>query len=341
MQQPPFGILNINKPAGMTSRRAVNVIQQIVKPAKVGHAGTLDPLATGVLVVCVGRATRLIEQIQSRSKRYRATFLLGRRSDTDDVTGNVSIVVDTPDVVADDITALLPQFTGRIEQVPPAFSAVHVAGQRAYKLARRGKTVELAARPVEVYDIRLIEFTSPALVIDIHCGSGTYVRSIARDLGELLGCGAVMSKLVRTAVGPYAIDASVDPNDVTTDTLPGLLLPPTTAIAHLPQYRCTPSQLDDITCGRPFALPEGTFEVAVPDIGVAGVGTESSERSPQIARSTGGSLRSTPATPSHPEMVNDGDTIVLLTPEGELAALVKYSTSDRMVVAKQVFRGQN
>jgi tRNA pseudouridine55 synthase len=310
MQHPPFGILNLNKPAGMTSRRAVNVIQQIVKPAKVGHAGTLDPLATGVLVVCIGRATRLIEQVQSRSKKYRATFLLGRRSNSDDVTGEVTLVDETPDVALGEITALLPQFTGRIEQVPPDFSAVHVAGKRAYKLARRGKIVELAARPVEVHAISLVEFKSPTLVIDIHCGSGTYVRSIARDLGELLGCGAVMSKLVRTTVGPYAIDDAIDPNDVTTDTLAELLLSPTTAIAHMPQYRCTPPQLEDITCGRPFALPEGTFEVAVP------------------------------ATQSHPEMVNDGDTIALLTPDGNLAALVRYSTSDRRVVSKQVFRGQ-
>jgi tRNA pseudouridine55 synthase len=341
MQQKPFGILNLNKPSSMTSRRAVNVIQRIVKPAKVGHAGTLDPLATGVLVVCIGRATRLIEQVQSRSKQYRATFLLGRRSNTDDVTGEVTLVEETPDVIANDIIALLPQFTGRIEQVPPDFSAVHIEGKRAYKLARRGKTVELAPRPVEVYDISLVEFNSPNVVIDIHCGSGTYVRSIGRDLGELLGCGAVMSQLVRTAVGPYSIDNAVDPNDVTTDTLAESLLSPTTAIAHLPQYRCTPSQLEDITCGRTFQLPDGTFEVAVPDIGVAGVEAESSERSPQIARSTGGSLRSTPATPSRVATVADGDTVVLLTPDGELAALVRYSTSDRMVVAKQVFRGQS
>jgi tRNA pseudouridine55 synthase len=336
MQQKPFGILNLNKPAGMTSRRAVNVIQRIVKPAKVGHAGTLDPLATGVLVVCIGRATRLIEQVQSRSKRYRATFLLGRRSNTDDVTGEVTLVDETPDIAAADISALLPQFSGRIEQVPPDFSAVHIAGKRAYKLARRGKAVELAPRPVEVYDICLVEFNSPTVVIDIHCGSGTYVRSIGRDLGELLGCGAVMSKLVRTAVGPFVIDDAVDPDDVTSDTLSSSLLSPTTAIAHVPQYHCTPPQLEDITCGRTFQLPLGTF-----DIGVAGVEAESSERSPQNSRSTGGSLRSTPATSSEQSTVNDGDTIVLLTPDGELAALVRYSISDRMVVAKQVFRGQS
>ena len=303
MQQKTFGILNLNKPASMTSRRAVNVIQQIVKPAKVGHAGTLDPLATGVLVVCIGRATRLIEQVQSRSKRYRATFLLGRRSNTDDVTGEVTLVDERPNVAANDIAALLPQFSGRIEQVPPDFSAVHIAGKRAYKLARRGKAVELAARPVEVYDISLVEFSSPNVVIDIHCGSGTYVRSIGRDLGELLGCGAVMSKLVRTAVGSYVIDEAVDPNDVTTDTLSGLLLSPTTAIAHIPQYRCTPSQLENITCGRPFQLPADAF--------------------------------------SELSTVNDGDTIALLTPDGEMAALVRFSISDRMVVSKQVFRGQS
>lgn len=257
MNQQPFGILNVDKPAALTSRCIVDMAQKIVSPAKAGHAGTLDPLATGVLVVCVGRATRLIDQIQSQPKEYRAKFLLGYRSATDDVTGEVTVTENASRVDIAQIEAVLPKFVGQIEQVPPQFSAVHVGGQRAYKLARRGKKVELAPRTVEVYDIRLVAFDFPAFTLDICCGSGTYIRSIGRDLGNLLGCGAVMNELVRTRVGPFSIEQAIAPQRVTARTLGDLLLPPTTAVGHLHQYTALPEELEHIRCGRPFISTGG------------------------------------------------------------------------------------
>src|SRR3990172_9082730 len=154
------GILNVNKPAGMTSRRAVDRVVERAWPQKVGHAGTLDPLATGVLVVCIGPATRLIPIIQELPKAYHATFLLGRRSDTDDIDGHVVETPDAAPVVREQLAELLPRFTGAIEQVPPQFSAVHVDGEGAYKLARRGREVEISPRTVEIHRLSLVRFES-------------------------------------------------------------------------------------------------------------------------------------------------------------------------------------
>lgn len=144
------GLLNVHKPEGWTSRDVVNRVQRLVRPAKVGHAGTLDPLATGVLVVCVGSATRLISFVQDSAKRYRGRFRLGLVSDTEDITGNVTVRGDAGPIRQADLESLLPEFTGIIQQRPPAFSALHVAGQRAYDLAQAGQAVDLAPHPFEL-----------------------------------------------------------------------------------------------------------------------------------------------------------------------------------------------
>src|SRR5436190_8799230 len=198
-----FGLLNVDKPSGLTSRDVVNRVQRLVKPHKVGHAGTLDPLASGVLVVCVGPATRLIEYVQRMPKRYLATFLLGRRSETEDIEGAVTELTDTPVPTVEQAHGALPNFVGRIQQLPPAFSALKVDGQRAYALARKGETPDLQPRPIEVYSVELVEYSYPQLVLDIRCGSGTYVRSLGRDIARALGTEAVMSALVRTEIGPF------------------------------------------------------------------------------------------------------------------------------------------
>lgn len=270
------GILNINKPAGITSRTAVNRVQRLVRPAKIGHAGTLDPLATGVLVVCVGRATRLIPFVQQPPKVYRARFRLGFRSDTDDITGKVEPSDFDGVVSREDVAALLPQFQGRIEQVPPSFSAVRVEGRRAYALARKGKAVELTPRTVEVYRITLDEFAYPELALTIECGSGTYIRSIGRDLGELLGCGAVMTELSRSRIGPFDLDdaislnrfSDIDQGDV--DAVRAMLQPPATAIGHLPTVVCDARDVNTLANGLLISAPasfdceEGEF-VAIMD----------------------------------------------------------------------------
>ena len=237
------GVLNIDKPTGLSSREVVNRVVQLVRPAKVGHAGTLDPLATGVLVVCVGQATRLLSLAQEGRKRYRGRFRLGLESDTDDITGNVTPGGDCDGIQFDDLAALLPEFTGRILQVPPQFSAIHVKGRRAYDLARRGEAVTLEPRPVDVGSIELVTFEPPDFELEIECGSGTYVRSIGRDLGERLGCGAVMTELRRTAVGPFDEANAVSLTDLSQPESIGQFLQPATAV--VPQFRRRVCSIDE------------------------------------------------------------------------------------------------
>ena len=251
---PLFGLLNVNKPAGKTSRRVVDRVAKLVKPAKVGHAGTLDPMATGVLVVCVGAATRLIPRIQQSVKVYRSTFLLGARSDTDDVTGEL---IETPDPVVPDIDAVhaaLAQFQGTIEQIPPDFSAVHVAGRRAYKLARQGKQFELAPKTVEIHSLQLLAYQFPEVELEIACGSGTYIRSLARDLGELLGCGAVMSSLERTRVGPFQLGEAVA-FDQLRDDWREAFMSPLAALPDIPRHVCSEAETDPVRHGNPIPAP--------------------------------------------------------------------------------------
>jgi tRNA pseudouridine55 synthase len=250
-----FGILNLDKPAGITSRRVVDHVAKLVRPEKAGHAGTLDPLATGVLVVCVGNATRLIELVQEQPKSYHATFLLGRQSDTDDVTGIVTHVPVSRDITREEIESRLPAFLGPIEQVPPSFSAVHVDGRRAHERARAGQSVELSPRTVEVFRLEITRFAYPELELDIDCGSGTYIRSIGRDLGHLLGCGAVMSALVRTRVGPYRIEDAIPLDRLSNETLDGFLLDPPTAAAGLPKRVAKADEITLLRAGR--AIPIG------------------------------------------------------------------------------------
>jgi len=244
-----FGLLNINKPHGVTSRDVVNRVQRLVRPAKTGHAGTLDPLACGVLVVCVGPATRLTEYVQGMTKQYTGTFLLGRTSDTEDIEGEVVELPDPPRPTPQEIVDVLRRFVGRFLQRPPAFSAKKVAGRRAYKLARQGKTFELAPKEVTVHDVQLVDYDYPELTLNVTCGSGTYIRSLGRDIGHALGTAAVMSALTRTAVGDYRLDQACTTEDLTRDTIAQYLLPPLTAVASLPTLRLTDEQTSRIANG--------------------------------------------------------------------------------------------
>lgn len=245
-----FGVLNLNKPVGKTSRDAVNVVQRIVKPAKVGHAGTLDPMATGVLLVCVGSATRLISLLQQAPKTYVAQFRLGETSDTDDSTGEVEKVTGVQRPDRSELEDVLASFVGKIEQVPPTFSAVKVKGQRAYAKARRGEEVLLSAKSVEVYTIDLLEYSWPELTVVVHCGSGTYIRSIARDLGSQLGCGGLMSALERTAIGDFILKKAVSPDDLTADNLSEHMTDAIHIVSHLPKYRCSADDVALLKTGR-------------------------------------------------------------------------------------------
>ena len=268
MSVPPLsGLLNIYKPAGWSSRDVVNRVERLVKPSKAGHAGTLDPLAEGVLIVAVGAATRLITGAQEREKEYHAVFQLGCRSDTDDSTGVITTVDVSQPTTRDRIEALLPQFLGEIWQVPPQYSAVHIDGERAYALARQGQAVDIAPRQVQVSRLEIRNYAWPNLELLIECGSGTYVRSIGRDLGELLGCGALMTALLRSRIGPFHSTEAVAIDDLQRDNIATHLQPPIRAVEHWPQHVCSALELWDIAHGRMIILKqlaEGT-RVALTD----------------------------------------------------------------------------
>jgi tRNA pseudouridine55 synthase len=243
------GILNLDKPTGMTSRDAVNIVQRLAKPAKVGHAGTLDPLATGVLVVCVGAATRLIEYVQRMPKTYVGTFLLGRESDTEDIEGRVTEFVDPPRPAFEELVSAAAKFTGEILQRPPAYSALKVAGRRAYDLARQGKPVDLKPRPIRVHRLEIKSYQYPEVVLEIECGSGTYVRSLGRDLAASLGTAAVMSALKRTAIGGFFLSDAVKPNMLTQEDLLNRLSPLLYAVDYLPKVNLLPQEMERLGHG--------------------------------------------------------------------------------------------
>lgn len=228
------GILNVAKSPGITSRRVVDRVGRLVRPARCGHAGTLDPLATGVLVVCVGQATRLIEYVQRMPKTYDGTFLLGRTSDTEDVTGAVVELIDPPTPTRAEIESAAAALVGTILQRPPAYSALKVEGRRAYDLARAGQAVELEPRPIEIYGIDVLRYDYPELQLLVRCGSGTYIRSLGRDLAESLGSGAVMSALTRTAIGPFTLADTCDVEKMTADDVTARLQPLAKAVESLP-----------------------------------------------------------------------------------------------------------
>lgn len=250
----PCGLLNVNKPSGMTSRQVVDVVQRFARPVKAGHAGTLDPLAAGVLVVCVGGATRLIEYVQRMPKRYRATFLLGRQSPTEDVEGEVVELPRAPVPTQEQIEAAAQRFVGRIDQRPPAFSALKIHGCPAYKLARQGRPVALPPRPVDIYRIEVKSYRYPELILDIDCGGGTYVRSLGRDLAESLGTAAVMSALVRTAIGHFLADEAIDLRGLTRNTWLTFLQSPLRAVDLLPRVQLSAEEATRIRNGLTIVL---------------------------------------------------------------------------------------
>ncbi len=203
------GVLNLSKPAGCTSRDIVNRVQRVFgRHIRVGHAGTLDPMATGVLLICVGRATKLMPVIHEFCKSYRADFTLGCSSDTDDATGNIRKwdVAEIPSL--EQVRKHLQTQIGEIMQVPPAYSAVKLQGRRAYDMARKGEPTEILPRKVTIFDIDVLDYRYPHLNLAVRCGSGTYIRSIARDLGEALATGGLMHDLSRTRIGPFELAES-------------------------------------------------------------------------------------------------------------------------------------
>jgi tRNA pseudouridine55 synthase len=264
---PLHGLLVLDKPGGMTSRDAVDRAQRwFPRGTRLGHTGTLDPLATGVLVLAAGAATRLTEYVQAMPKTYRARVLLGACSDTDDADGVVTpAAVDRPPD-RDAVGRALPGFVGAIEQVPPAYSAAKVTGRRAYDLARRGEGVALRPRRVHVYGIDVLAYDYPRLELEVRCGKGTYVRSLARDLGERLGCGGLIEALRRTRVGPFDAAAAL-PLDAGPDAARAALRPLSAAVAELPRVMLRPAEAAALRRGQ--AVPAGDAALAADGAEVA------------------------------------------------------------------------
>lgn len=204
------GIVSINKPQGWTSFDVVNKIKHMVKPLKVGHLGTLDPMATGVLLVTVGKATKLFDLMQEKKKTYVAEFKFGVLTDTLDATGETLETSSVPNIKIDDLHAAINSFVGEIEQIPPKYSAKSINGKRAYELARNNVEFDIPAKKVEIFEIKLLEFNGVNLKLEITCGSGTYIRSIGRDLAEKLHTIATMTSLVRTNVGKCNINNALE-----------------------------------------------------------------------------------------------------------------------------------
>ena len=251
------GVLVVRKPIGPTSHDIVALIRQLASTRRVGHGGTLDPFASGVLPVFLGHATRVVEYHMGDRKEYRATVCFGATSTTDDLEGELTPAAGPP-VTRDALENALPAFRGGIVQVPPAYSAVKVAGRRAYALARAGKAPELAPRTVTIHALDLVEWDAtdphrPVAIVDVTCSAGTYVRALARDLGTALGSAAYLGALVRTASGPFRIDAAVPVDDLREagrEAIARLLLPVDAGLEALPAIEIDAMALEAIRRGQ-------------------------------------------------------------------------------------------
>ncbi len=258
------GILNVDKPAGMTSHDVVARVRRLARIKRVGHAGTLDPDATGVLLVCLGQATRLSDYLADEGKEYWAVLALGATTTTEDASGEVLTRLDASHVTEQDLAAVLPRFLGDVSQIPPMVSAVHHNGRRLYELAREGITVERAARTIRIDDIQLLDFTpgeAAQATLDVACGKGTYIRTLCADLGAAIGVGGHMARLRRTRVGAFGVEGAMPLDRLTEENLPSLLVSPSQALSRFPAQTVTDDMgVDAVRHGRatPSDLPPET-----------------------------------------------------------------------------------
>jgi tRNA pseudouridine55 synthase len=257
---PLSGLLNINKPPGITSHDVVNRVRKLAGQRKVGHAGTLDPLASGVLLVCLGQATRLIEYLMAGRKQYRATLRFGITTDTLDAEGQITAQNDISGLTEAHLRQILPNFLGQIEQIPPLFSAIKKAGQPLYRRARAGEIVEVEARAVTIDDLTWVAWQPPDLTLDISCSPGTYIRSLARDLGQAAGPGAHLAGLIRTASGPWRLAEAVSLETLEHEAAQGssmwqrYLHPPDQAVAHLARVTLSAEEAGQVQQGRQIQI---------------------------------------------------------------------------------------
>ncbi|GAB4135695.1 MAG: tRNA pseudouridine(55) synthase TruB [Cyanobacteria bacterium J069] len=252
------GFLNLHKPAGLTSHDCVARVRRLLKMKRVGHGGTLDPAATGVLPIALGRATRLLQFLR-QDKAYEAIARFGLTTTTDDLEGEVLTQTPAPHLTREQVEHWLPKFLGTIQQVPPAYSAIQVGGQRLYNLARAGAAVEVPVRTVEVYRLELLDWQPgdfPAAKLAIACGAGTYIRSIARDLGSLLDTGGTLANLIRTQSHGFDLADSLSLDDLAAQAEAGTFepIPAAIALAHLPAITLTEPDATRWTQGQKIGL---------------------------------------------------------------------------------------
>ena len=241
------GILLVDKPQDFTSHDVVAKLRGILHERRIGHSGTLDPMATGLLVVFVGRATRAVEFAESHEKEYIAAVCTGLTTNTQDVTGETLATCDRP-VSAAEFQAVLPEFLGEQQQLPPMYSAIKINGKKLYQLARQGVEVERTARPIEVYKLELLHYTANSFTVRVACSKGTYIRVLGEDLATALGTCGTMSFLLRTQVGAYTIDKACTLQEIA-ENPEACAAEPLTAVAELPKLKVNARQAARITNG--------------------------------------------------------------------------------------------
>lgn len=298
IQDVVSGVLVVDKPVGLTSHDVVKIIRRGTGIRRAGHTGTLDPRASGVLVVLIGPAVRLSEWVSEADKRYMATIRLGTTTDTYDADGRVTATAPWENITEEEFAAMLKEFEGEILQAPPPYSAVHVKGRRAYELARQGKKVDLEPRKVHVYSLELLEWAPPEVVVDVHCSSGTYVRSLAHEIGQRLGCGAHLVGLRRTKAGRFTLREAVPLRRLQEAFEAGdwyrYLIPAADALADWPQVVLNFDEVETIRHGQRI-----------------------------------------PAKGDH--QLEDGDLVCAVTEQGDLAAVLKYVAETDEFQPRKVF----
>ncbi len=248
------GVINLFKPSGMTSHDLVDRLRAIARQKEVGHAGTLDPMADGVMLCLLGRATRLTPYLHALRKSYRGTMTLGIRTTTQDAEGEIFHATDASPITREQVEAVAQQFIGTILQVPPMYSAVKIGGQKLHELARQGVEVERKPRPVTVYALEILAFHEgehPRVEFRVECGSGTYIRTLASDIGDRLGVGAHLSQLTRTAIGQFRLEDAHSLDELTdAEHLRSLLIKPADALYFLPRWKPTQAVLERLLNGN-------------------------------------------------------------------------------------------
>ena len=255
------GIVIVDKPQGWTSQDVVSKLRGVLRTRRIGHGGTLDPMATGVLPVFVGRATRGVEFFEHAEKTYEATLRFGLTTDTEDISGTV-LEEKEVSISEEEFLAVLPKFRGKIQQIPPMYSAIKVNGQKLYDLARKGKEVERQSREIEIFRLECLEFLGNEARLLVHCSKGTYIRTLCKDIGAALGCGGCMAALRRVTAGEYGIDEAVSLETLIAAEDPQAYLRPVdTMFRNYPAYTLTANQEKRCRNGNAFSLslPEGTY----------------------------------------------------------------------------------